>query len=68
MLSSEVCFRAYGMPFPCAQVAVKVEEGVKELVRAEKKQKGNRMIMCIMLLCCAVVFLLLLVIFKAIFF
>lgn len=57
-------------PLVCihTQVATKIDEGVKELVRAEKKQKGNRMIMCIMLLCCAVVFMLLLIIFKAIFF
>lgn len=49
------------------QTAAKVEEGVRQLEKAEKKQKQSRMVLCIMLLLCAIVVLLLLVVFKAIF-
>ncbi len=55
-------------PHPCpAQTSMKVEEGVRQLEKAEKKQKQSRMVLCIMLLLCAVVVMLLLVVFKAIF-
>ncbi|KAI7845731.1 hypothetical protein COHA_000647 [Chlorella ohadii] len=47
--------------------SMKVEEGVRQLEKAEKKQKQSRMVLCIMLLLCAVVVMLLLVVFKAIF-
>lgn len=50
-----------------AQTSMKVEEGVRQLEKAEKKQKQSRMVLCVMLLLCAVVVLLLLVVFKAIF-
>jgi syntaxin 16 len=49
------------------QTSMKVEEGVRQLEKAEKKQKQSRMVLCIMLLLCAVVVMLLLVVFKAIF-
>ena len=52
---------------PLLQTSMKVEEGVRQLEKAEKKQKQSRMVLCIMLLLCAVVVLLLLVVFKAIF-
>lgn len=48
------------------QVAMQVDEGVKQLVKAEKTQKKNRMIMCIMFLMCAVVLMLVIVVAKAI--
>ena len=54
-------------PKRCPQTAMKVEEGVRQLEKAEKKQKQSRMVLCIMLLLCAVVVMLLLVVFKAIF-
>ena len=47
---------------------MKVEEGVRQLEKAERKQKASRMVLCIMLLCAAVVVLLLLVVFKVLFF
>ena len=46
------------------QVATKVDEGVKQLVKAEQKQKQSRTIMCIMFLCCAVILMLVIVIVK----
>ena len=54
---------------PCVlQVATKVEEGVKQLVQAEKTQKQSRTILCILFLLVAVIFMLFIVVFKAIFF
>ena len=50
------------------QVATKVEEGVKQLVQAEKTQKQSRTILCIVFLLVAVIFMLFIVVFKAIFF
>lgn len=50
------------------QVATAVNEGVQQLVKAEKHQKSSRAVMCIMLLMCAVLFMLMIVIFKAILF
>ena len=47
-----------------SQVATKVEEGVKELKRAEKSQKQSRMILCIMFLLCAVILLVIIVVLK----
>ncbi len=50
------------------QVATKVDEGVKQLVQAEKTQKQSRTILCIVFLLVAVIFMLFIVVFKAIFF
>lgn len=50
------------------QVAVKVDEGVKQLLKAEKYQKQSRLIMCIMFLIVAVIFMLFIVIFKTLIF
>jgi len=52
---------------PLLQTAMKVEEGVRQLEKAEKKQKQSAMALCVMLLLAAIVVVLLLVIFKAIF-
>lgn len=49
------------------QTSMKVEEGVRQLEKAEKKQKQSGMVLCIMLLLVAIVVMVLLVIFKAIF-
>lgn len=49
------------------QTAMKVEEGVRQLEKAERKQKQSGMALCVMLLLVAIVVVLLLVIFKAIF-
>ena len=46
------------------QVATSVEEGVKQLVRAEKIQKSSRLILCIMFLVVAVVLMLLILVAK----
>ena len=46
------------------QVATSVEEGVKQLVRAEKIQKSSRIILCIMFLVVAVVLMLLILVAK----
>ncbi|KAK9816913.1 hypothetical protein WJX72_007014 [[Myrmecia] bisecta] len=46
------------------QVAIKVDEGVKELVKAEKTQRQSRTIMCIMFLICAVILMVFVVVFK----
>ena len=46
------------------QVATHIEEGVKQLVRAEKHQKNSRMILCIMLLVAAVIFMLIILVAK----
>lgn len=43
---------------------MKVEEGVKQLVQAEKTQKAGRMMLCIIALCVAVVFLMIIVIIR----
>ena len=49
---------------PRPQVATHIEEGVKQLVRAEKHQKNSRIILCIMLLVAAVILLLVILIAK----
>lgn len=46
------------------QVATSVEEGVKELVRAEKSQKQSRVILCIMFLLVAVIVMIFIITFK----
>ncbi|WZN61051.1 syntaxin [Chloropicon roscoffensis] len=46
------------------QVATHVEEGVKELVKAEKHQKSSRMMLCIMFLFCACIVMILVVMFQ----
>ena len=48
------------------QVATKVDEGVKQLLKAEKYQKATGMAMCIMFLVCAVIVMLIVYIFKII--
>jgi len=48
------------------QVATSVEEGVKELTRAEKSQKQSRVILCIMFLLVAVIVMVFIVTFKEI--
>jgi syntaxin 16 len=50
------------------QVSLKVEEGVGQLVKAEKSQRQSRMIMCIMFLVVAVIVMLLFVILQKLFF
>ena len=50
------------------QMAVKVEEGVKELVRAKKTQRQSRTILCIMFLLVAVIVMIFIVVFKALIF
>ena len=59
---------AYHPALCVLQVATKVEEGVKQLVQAEKTQKQSRTILCIVFLLVAVIFMLFIVVFKAIFF
>lgn len=46
------------------QVAMKVESGVGQLVKAEKTQRSSRLILCIMILIVAVIVMLLVVVFK----
>ena len=46
------------------QVATHVEEGVKELVKAEKHQKSSRMMLCIMFLFCACILMIFVVMFQ----
>jgi syntaxin 16 len=46
------------------QVATHVEEGVKELVKAEKHQKSSRMMLCIMFLFCACILMIMVVMFQ----
>lgn len=41
-----------------AETAVRVEHGVRELVRAERHQRGSRMMGCVMVLCALIVFFL----------
>lgn len=48
------------------QVATSVEQGVKELVKAEKSQKQSRIILCIMFLLVAVIVMIFIVTFKEI--
>lgn len=48
------------------QVAVKVDEGVKQLLKAEKSQKQSGMVLCIMFLVCAVIVMLVVYICKII--
>ena len=50
------------------QVATHIEEGVKQLVRAEKIQKNSRLILCIMFLVAAVILMLIILIAKNILF
>ncbi len=50
------------------QVAVKVDEGVKQLLKAEKSQKQSGMVLCIMFLVCAVILMLVVYICKIILF
>ena len=52
----------------CVQVAMKVDEGVKQLVRAEQHQKNSRLIICIMFLIVAVIFMLIIFIAKNVLF
>lgn len=49
------------------QTVMKVEEGVHQLERAEKKQKQSALVICIMLLLVMIVLMLLALIFKAVF-
>jgi hypothetical protein len=53
---------------PFMQASMKVEDGVLQLQRAEKRQRQSRAVMCIMCLVVAVVFMVLVVVFKAILF
>lgn len=46
------------------ETAVKVEQGVKELVQAEKTQKQGRALLCIMALCVMIVIMLIIVIVR----
>lgn len=48
----------------CKFVAVQVEEGVKELVRAEKTQKQGRALMCIIALIVMIVVMLIIIIVR----
>lgn len=50
------------------QVATKVDEGVKQLVRAEQIQKSSRTVICIMFLLVAVIVMVIIVLFKLIVF
>ena len=45
-------------------MATHIEEGVKQLVRAEKHQKNSRLILCIMFLVAAVILMLLILVAK----
>ena len=45
-------------------MATHIEEGVKQLVRAEKHQKNSRLILCIMLLVVAVILMLIILVLK----
>ena len=54
--------------FSSVQVAAKVDEGVKQLVRAEKSQKQSRLVLCIMLLGVAVIVMTVVVVFKKLLF
>ena len=59
------------IPIPdccCTQVSTKIEQGVTQLVAAEKTQKQSRTILCIVFLLVMVIFMLFIVVFKAIFF
>ena len=46
------------------QVAVKVEEGVKQLTKAEKSQKNSRLVLCIMFLLCVMVLMVFILFFR----
>mmetsp|Transcript_18453 Transcript_18453/g.55686 ORF Transcript_18453/g.55686 Transcript_18453/m.55686 type:complete len:315 (+) Transcript_18453:298-1242(+) len=46
------------------QVSLKVEEGVGQLIKAEKSQKQSRLVMCIMFLVVAIIVMLLIVVFR----
>eukprot|EP00873_Tetraselmis_striata_P019201 jgi/Tetstr1/439465/TSEL_027898.t1 len=50
------------------QVAVKIDEGVKQIIKAEKKQKSSCRILCIMVLFVAVVLMLLVLLVKNVLF
>ena len=49
-----------------SQVAVKVDEGVKQLLKAQKSQKQSGMVLCIMFLVVAVIVMLVVYILKII--
>jgi syntaxin 16 len=49
-------------------VATKVDEGVKQLLKAEKSQKQSGMVLCIMFLVCAIIVMLVIYILKVILF
>ena len=51
---------------PGAQVAVKVDEGVKQLLKAEKSQKQSGMVLCITFLIVAVIVMLVVYLLKVI--
>ena len=48
-------------------VAVRVEDGARQLKRAERSQRAGRLALCIMLLAAAVIFMLLIIVLKAVF-
>lgn len=50
------------------QTAMKVEEGVRQLEKAEKKQRQSAAFLCVMVLLVMIVILILFIIFKAILF
>ena len=50
------------------QVATKVDEGVKQLVKAEQIQKSSRTVICIRFLLVAVIVMVIIVLFKLIVF
>lgn len=54
--------------FQRCHLSLQVEEGVGQLVKAEKSQRQSRMIMCIMFLVVAVIVMLLFVILQNLFF
>ena len=63
----QVYHQRHGQLWPL-QVAAKVDEGVKQLVRAEKSQKQSRLVLCIMLLGVAVIVMTVVVVFKKLLF
>ena len=54
-------------PPPSLQVAARVDEGVRQLVKAEKHQRAGRLVMCIMLLAALVLLMLLIIVLRAVF-
>jgi t-SNARE complex subunit (syntaxin) len=47
------------------QTAMKVDEGVQQLHKAERKQKQNRLALCVMLLCVLIVLMVVIIAIKA---